>query len=105
MPIGSEDSGHVAIVKLDEEQLAELFDVVEDLLENGRRYILLDFTKITRLNSTGIDNLSRAKRAVRDSAGDLILFGVQSGVTKEFDASGMRFRSYPSEQEALASLG
>jgi anti-anti-sigma factor len=104
--------GDVAIVRVDEARmmyplLAEFAGAVTGLLEAGDRKILLDFGKVTYVDSATIGCLMDLYRQTAGKGGALKLAGVQKRVETMLTMTGAHnfLALHADEATALASFG
>ena len=104
--------GEVAIVRVDEARLmypllAEFAGAVTGLLDAGDRKILLDFGKVTYVDSATIGCLMDLYRQTTGKGGTLKLAGVQKRVETMLTMTGAHnfLALHADEPTALASFG
>ncbi|MGA2985409.1 MAG: STAS domain-containing protein [Terriglobia bacterium] len=92
--------------KLDAEGTKMFGERMTQFLDGGERYILLDFTDITYINSSGLHALILVERRLASSRGMLILAGVSDHIQKVLKISGLSsiLTRQPTKAEALASF-
>jgi anti-anti-sigma factor len=102
----------VAIVRLDEARLmypllADFAGAVTGLLDGGDRKVLLDFTKVTYVDSATIGCLMDLYRQATGKGGALKLAGVQKRVETMLTMTGAHnfLALHDDEAAALASFG
>ena len=102
----------VAIVRLDEARLmypllAEFAGAVTGLYDTGHRKVLLDFSKVTYVDSAAIGCLMDLYRQATGKGGDLKLAGVQKRVETMLTMTGAHnfLALHADEATALASFG
>ena len=85
---------------------ADLHDYLTDLREAGRRTLVMDLSKATLMNSSGLGMLVSALTTMRNAGGDLRLSGVPERVHGLFVITKLDrvFKSYPTVEEAAASF-
>lgn len=68
--------------------------------------IVLNMTKVTHLDSSGIGALIQAKTKVRDAHGNMVMFGVAAEVLSVLSLAGLKvfFNIQDSEAEAIEYL-
>ena len=105
-------SNDVAIVRLDEARLmypllADFAGAVTGLLEGGSRKVLLDFSKVTYVDSATIGCLMDLYRQASGKGGALKLAGVQKRVETMLTMTGTQnfIPLFADERTALASFG
>ena len=105
-------SQDVAIVRLDESRLmypllADFAGAVTGLLDGGDRKVLLDFTKVTYVDSATIGCLMDLYRQVTTAGGQLKLAGVQKRVETMLTMTGAQnfIEIHADEPSAIKSFG
>ena len=110
MTLSDEKNGKVFVLglggKLDIEGAKMLVDRITQILGGGERYILLDFTDISYINSAGLRGLLLVAKQLASSGGKLILAGVSDQNQNVLKISGLAsiFTFRPTKAEALASF-
>jgi len=112
MNLTTDRIGDVVIVRVDEARmmyplLAEFAGAVTGLLETGDRKILLDFGKVTYVDSATIGCLMDLYRQTAGKGGSLKLAGVQKRVETMLTMTGAHnfLALHADEATALASFG
>lgn len=84
----------------------ELLEDVRRRIDNDESSILLDFSPVKRINSTGVSVVAACLKAARDAGGDLKLCSLNTAVSQVFTISGMQrvLEMYPDEQSAIQSF-
>ena len=102
----------VAIVRLDEARLmypllADFAGAITGLLDGGDRKVLLDFTKVTYVDSATIGCLMDLYRQASAAGGALKLAGVQKRVETMLTMTGAQnfIEVHPDEPSAVKSFG
>ena len=105
-------SQDVAIVRLDEARLmypllADFAGAVTGLLDGGDRKVLLDFSKVTYVDSATIGCLMDLYRQASAAGGSLKLAGVQKRVETMLTMTGAQnfIEVHPDEPSAVKSFG
>ena len=105
-------SNDVAIVRLDETRLmypllADFAGAVTGLLDAGDRKVLLDFAKVTYVDSATIGCLMDLYRQASGKGGALKLAGVQKRVETMLTMTGAQnfIEVHPDEPSAVKSFG
>jgi anti-sigma B factor antagonist len=110
MTLSDEKNGKVFVLglggKLDIEGAKMLVDRITQILGGGERYILLDFTDLAYINSSGLRGLLLVAKQLASSGGKLILAGVSDQNQNVLKISGLAsiFTFRPTKAEALASF-
>ena len=110
MPAVSRKNGDSVIIDLDG-RLA-LGGPVDDLrsrwteaLSNGARELILNLTKVTMVDSSGIGTMIRAHSAIKATGGKLKVVGANHTVRQAFKLTRLDkvFEFYDNEESAVAS--
>lgn len=110
MTLSEEKSGKVLVLamsgKVDMEGANMLMERITKVIDAGERYILLDFTQVAYLNSSGMRALILLAKQLASSGGKLILAGVSDPIQKVLKISGLAstFTLQPTMAEALGSF-
>ena len=112
MNLSTEQQGGVAIVRVGETRLmypllAEFSGAVTSLLAAGNRKVLLDFSKVTYVDSATIGCLMDLYRQTAAAGGTLKLTGVQKRVETMLTMTGAHnfLEMHPDESSAVKSFG
>lgn len=89
--------------KLDSAGVNELESRVENILEQGQKTILFDFTNLEYINSSGLRILVMAYQRLKPEQGTVSICGTRDYIQEIFDISGYDkiFAMYPSKNAAL----
>jgi len=107
MTLSEEKNGKVFVLglsgKLDIEGAKMLVEKMTQILAGGERYIVLDFTDISYINSAGLRGLILVAKQLASSGGMLILAGMSEPNQKVLMISGLTsiFTLRPTKAEAL----
>ena len=110
MTLSEEKNGKVFVLvlsgKLDIEGAKMLVERITQILNGGEQYILLDFTNIAYINSSGLRGLLLVAKQLASSGGMLILAGMSDANQKVLNISGLTsiFTLRPTKAEALSSF-
>lgn len=110
MTLSEEKSGKVFVLglsgKVESEGTKTFVEKITKILDGGERYILLDFTDVAYLNSSGVHALVLVAKRLANSGGKLVLTGVSDPIQKVLKISGLAsfFTLQPTKAEALASF-
>lgn len=110
MTLREERNGKVFVLglsgKVEAEATKRFMERMTEILDGGERYILLDFTDVAYLNSSGVHALVLVAKRVASSGGKLILAGVSDPIQKVLKISGLTssFLIQPTKAEALGSF-
>jgi anti-anti-sigma factor len=110
MTLSEDKNGKVFVLgltgDLDMEGTKVFVERVTEILDGGERYILLDFTGVAYINSSGVHALVLVAKRLASSGGKLILAGVSDHIQKVLKISGLAsfFTLQPTKAEALGSF-
>ena len=84
----------------------ELHQLVDDLLAEGHRRILLDLSQVPSIDSSGIGELVASLKVTRELEGELKILSLPEGIRHVLGMAQIlpMFEVYRSESEALASF-
>jgi anti-sigma B factor antagonist len=112
MNLTTEYNADVAIVRVGETRmmyplLADFSGAVAQLLAQGRRKVLLDFSKVTYVDSATIGCLMDLYRQTTAAGGTLKVVGVQKRVETMLTMTGAHnfLELHPDESSAVRSFG
>ena len=110
MTLNEENNGKVFVLvlsgKLDIEGAKMLVEKMTQILAGGERYIVLDFTDISYINSAGLRGLILVAKQLASSGGKLVLAAVSEPNQNILEISGLTsiFTLRPTRAEALGSF-
>jgi anti-sigma B factor antagonist len=92
--------------RFDQSQTAALESQLNELLDYGRIFLIIDLTQTTFINSGGLRCLVSAWRKARQQNGDLVLAGLNNRLQEVFNMVGFDkvFQIYPDYQTAQQLL-
>jgi anti-anti-sigma factor len=112
MNLTTEHNGGIAVVRVGEARmmyplLADFTGVVAQLLASGDRKVLLDFSKVTYVDSATIGCLMDLYRQTTAAGGSLKLAGVQKRVETMLTMTGAHnfLEMHPDEASGVRSFG
>ena len=112
MNLSTEQHGGVAVVRVGETRLmypllADFSGAITTLLSSGNRKVLLDFSKVTYVDSATIGCLMDLYRQTAAAGGTLKLAGVQKRVETMLTMTGAHnfLEMHPDEASAVKSFG
>ena len=78
-----------------------------ELIESGKKQIVVDLSKATFIDSTTLGVLVGGVKRLRPAGGQLALVCTDENITKIFEITGLDrvFTIYPTRDEALAKTG
>ena len=105
------EAGDVTILALSGQMLLDDGDLafrrtIHDLLERGRRKILLELGSLTSIDSSGIGMIAAKLKTVRESGGDLKLLHLTARGQRAFGFAKLHliFEAFDDEETALKSF-
>jgi len=110
MTISEEKVGKVFVLglsgKIDIEGAKAFLERMTQVLDGGENHLLIDFTGVTYINSTGLRALILVAKRMARTGGWLHLTGVNDQIRTVLKISGLNslFAQYPSRAEALAAF-
>jgi len=103
--------GNVTIIDLSGKLMggcdADVFrDLIHELLEKGRRQVIVNLSEITWVNSTGVGILITGYTTLRKNKGDLRLLNVSNKIQSILYVTKLNliFECFEDEQAAVASF-
>jgi anti-sigma B factor antagonist len=112
MNLSTETNAGVAVVRVGESRLmypllADFSGAITALLSSGNRKVLLDFSKVTYVDSATIGCLMDLYRQTTAAGGALKLAGVQKRVETMLTMTGAHnfLEMHPDESSAVKSFG
>lgn len=87
LKIDTEFHDHIVELKLygevfTEEEFAPIFNAVNEHIDSGKRYFILNMEGMSYLNSLGLNTLIKIFTAVRNSGGDLIIVNISKKINQ-----------------------
>ena len=110
MTFSEEKTGDVLIVglsgKIDTEGSKELFEKLNALTDQAERNLLLDFSSVSYINSSGMGVLLMVAKKLNGVRGKIILAKVNDQIRQVLRISGLAsiIGIYPSRDEALQAF-
>ncbi len=91
--------------ELDLNTAPELLQALTRLVDDGRRHLIVDLSRLTFCDSSGLSVLVRVRNRLDGRAGDVRLASPRPIVSRVLDVSGLAevFGTYPSVPEAYAA--
>ena len=91
--------------ELDLTTAPELFHALTRLVDQGRRRLILDLTRLEFCDSSGLSVLVRVRNMLERQGGDVVLAGPTAVVQRVLEVSGLVevFATYPSVAAARAA--
>jgi stage II sporulation protein AA (anti-sigma F factor antagonist) len=110
MTLHEEKEGKVFVLgldgKIDTEGAGVFEERIAQILDDGEQYILLDFTDVAYINSSGLHALILVARRLANSGGMLVLAGVSEHIQRALKLSGLAaiLKLEPTKSDALAAF-
>jgi anti-sigma B factor antagonist len=112
MPLKEQMKGEVAVIELKGklmggDETLEIHTAVKELVNKGISKVVIDLSKVTWMNSTGLGALMGSMTSLRNANGDLKLSNVTDKVKNLFVITKLItiFDTYDTADEAVASFG
>ena len=110
MSIAEEKSGEVVVLRpegmIHNEGARVLLEKIAEVIERGERHLLLDFTDVRYINSSGLNALIQTETKLAPAGGKLVLAGVSEPVHRILKIAGLTstLKVFSTKLEALASF-
>lgn len=107
LTIAERQVGEVTVLILTGQMLVDDGDLlfrrhVHDLIDNGRKKIVVDLGGVTQMDSSGVGMMAAKLKTVREAGGDLKLLHLTSRGQRLFGLMKLRFAFETFEDEAMA---
>jgi len=85
----------------------EFSGMINSLIADGNKFVVLDLTGIGFISSRGIGAVGKAADILRRNAGDIKIFGMKPEIKRMFDICGLDkiIDVYETEEDAVLSCG
>lgn len=92
--------------ELDHHYAAKIRTRVDEMIANGIRHVLFDFSKLTFMDSSGIGVIMGRYKQVAPMGGDVAVFGLSPAVDKLLTMSGIKkiAKVYKDERSAMEGM-
>jgi len=92
--------------RIDTSTSSELETKLQDLMEEGQKNIILDFSSVEFLSSSGLRVLVTTRKKIRNSGGDIVLANASQRASDSFEIAGLDklFKSYPDREAAIGAF-
>jgi anti-sigma B factor antagonist len=110
LEIRSEAQGSATVIRLkgflDAHNHGLLREAVKEHVQKGRNRLVLDFSELTYIGSSGIEVILSNIQPIRDSGGDIVLAAMPPKIFKVFDLLGLPsfFTITPSVDSAVQTF-
>jgi anti-sigma B factor antagonist len=83
-----------------------LYEKVKELIDRGRANVVVDLTRISRINSQGIGVLVSCLTALRNAEGDMKIAGANQNIASHLQLLNLYtvVESFPTPEEAASSF-
>ncbi|MDH3807437.1 MAG: STAS domain-containing protein [Desulfuromonadales bacterium] len=83
----------------------DLLKAFNQSIEKEAKRIVLDMNEVDYVSSAGLRVLLQGAKALKETEGEIVLFGMNSGVKEVFSLSGFKtlFRTFSSEYDAVST--
>jgi len=109
--ISREDKNGVVILRLEGKLLGgpdsdAMREVISSAIEAGKKNVVIDLSKVSLVNSTGVGILIATHTTLKRNEGAMKLLSVAKRVSSVLIISGLMtiFEAYNTEEEAIASF-
>lgn len=109
MHINVKHQANSSIVHIDGDFLSEpdqdrFRQRVKDIIDEGRRHIIIDLSRVGHINSCGLGSLVCGLVAARKAGGDLVLMNADKNIEHLFEITRLNtvFHIYPDVESALS---
>jgi len=91
---------------IDIEDVLALKEIISSFIEKDNLFFVLDFSKVTHINVSGIEYLNERKERVRNIGGDIKITGGSDYVKNLFIYAGYwgEFEFYNTEEDAIKAF-
>lgn len=110
LSLSTKPNGGITVIEargeIDVYTAPRLNQVLQDAIGKGARFLALDLTNVTFLDSTGLSILIKWQKQLAEGDGRLVIAGASSPLAKIFKVTGLEelFRLYSSQDQAVAAL-
>lgn len=110
MTLSEEKTGPVFVLgvsgQIDREGAKIFQSRLIQILDSGQQYLVIDFTEVTYINSSGLSALILVAKRLGKTGGKFVLAGVIDPIQKVLKISGLAtlFTILPTKAEALAAF-
>jgi len=85
----------------------EFLEAVRDDVREGHRNVVIDFTDLTKMNSTGVGIIAACYTSLKNAEGTLAIFGTNDRIRMLMEVVCLwdMIRHHETEDEAIAAFG
>jgi len=110
MEISTKEYRRAAIVtvsgRIDTSTSNQFEETINDLIDNNQYNMVMDFSDVDFLSSSGLRILVTTRKKLREMGGDIVLANPSQRATDSIEIAGLDklFTSYPNREEAIGSF-
>lgn len=92
--------------RIDTSTSAEFERKLQDLMDEGQKNFVMDFSSVEFLSSSGLRVLVTTRKKLRNSGGDIVLANPSQRASDSFEIAGLDklFKSYPDRETAIGAF-
>jgi anti-sigma B factor antagonist len=92
--------------RIDTSTSPEFEENIQDLIEKGHKNMVMDFSDVDFLSSSGLRVLVTTRKKLRESGGDVVLANPSQRAADSFEIAGLDklFQSYPDRESAIGAF-
>ena len=92
--------------RIDTATSSEFEEALEDLIEKGKKNLVMDFAAVDFLSSSGLRVLVTIRKKLRQAGGDIVLATPSERAADSFEIAGLDklFPSYPDRESAVGAF-
>lgn len=110
MEISTKEYRRAAIItiggRIDTSTSTQFEDKINELIAGNQHNLVMDFTDVDFLSSSGLRILVTTRKKLREMGGDIVLASPSQRATDSIEIAGLDklFTSYPNREEAIGSF-
>lgn len=110
MEISTKEYRRVAVVsvsgRIDTSTSAQFEETITELIDKGHFNLVMDFSEVDFLSSSGLRILVTTRKKLREMGGDVVLANPSQRAADSVEIAGLDklFQSYPNREEAIGSF-
>jgi anti-anti-sigma factor len=92
--------------RIDTATSSDFEESLQDLIEKGQKNLVMDFSAVDFLSSSGLRVLVSVRKKVRSAGGDIVLATPSERAADSFEIAGLDklFPSYPDRESAVGTF-
>jgi len=108
--ISTKEYRRVAVVsvsgRIDTSTSAQFEETITELIDKGHFNLVMDFSEVDFLSSSGLRILVTTRKKLREMGGDVVLANPSQRAADSVEIAGLDklFQSYPNREEAIGSF-